>query len=81
MPRRAGAQHMDRKIEVKFDEFGWEALTELARREGVSMEELVLHATMYYLADVDSERFSHRVSRSPGRRDPSVPADEVRRQA
>jgi hypothetical protein len=76
-----GGQHMDRKIEVEFDEFGWEALTELARREGVSIEELVRHAAMYYLADVDSERFSHRVPRFPGPRDRGVPADEVRRQA
>ena len=74
-------QHMDRRIDVEFDEFGWEALTELARREGVSIEELVRHAAMYYLADVDRERFSHRVPRFPARRDPGVPADEVRRQA
>jgi hypothetical protein len=72
---------MDRRIDVEFDEFGWEALTELARREGVSIEELVRHAAMYYLADVDRERFSHRVPRSPRPRDPGVPADEVRRQA
>jgi hypothetical protein len=72
---------MDRKVEVEFDKFGWEALTELARREGVSVAELVHHAAMYYLADADRERFAHRLPRSAAQPDPSVPADEVRGQA
>jgi Ribbon-helix-helix protein, copG family len=71
---------MDRKIEVEFDEFGWEALTELARREGVSIEELVRHAAMYYLADADRDRFSHHVRRDERSPDPTASGDEVRRQ-
>ena len=40
---------------------GWQALNDEARRQGVTLEELVVHAAMYYLADADSERFSRRV--------------------
>ena len=68
---------MASKVEVEFDEFGWEALTDEARRQGVTIEELVVYAAMYYLADADRERFSHRVPRGPGG---GVPADQARRQ-
>lgn len=64
------------RVEVEFDEFGWETLTDEARRQGVTVEELVVHAAMYYLADADRERFSHRVPRGPGS---SVSPDEARR--
>ena len=57
---------MASKVEVEFDEFGWEALTDEAQRQGVTVEELVVHAAMYYLADADRERYSRRVPRSPG---------------
>jgi hypothetical protein len=67
---------MASKVEVEFDEFGWEALTDEARRQGVTIEELVVHAAMYYLADADRERFSHRVPRGRASR---VPTDEPRR--
>jgi hypothetical protein len=65
------------RVEVEFDEFGWEVLTDEAHRQGVTVEELVVHAAMYYLADADHGRFSHRVPRGPGRR---VLADKARRQ-
>jgi len=62
-------------IEVTFDEFGWRALTDEARRQGVTVEELVVHAAMYYVADRDSARFSRRVlPRLHG----SASADELR---
>jgi hypothetical protein len=70
---------MDRKVEVEFDQFGWEALTEQARREGVSIGELVFHAAMYYLADADRGRFAHRVPRAPRTPDPSLSGEESRR--
>jgi len=72
---------MDRKVEVEFDEFGWEALTDLSQRQGVSIEELVRHAAMYYLADADRERFSHRVPRGGRSADQTVSADEAQRKA
>jgi hypothetical protein len=70
--------YMACKVEVEFDEFGWEALTDEARRQGVTLEELVVHAAMYYLADADRERFAHRVPRGRGGR---VLADKAPRQA
>jgi hypothetical protein len=66
------------RVEVEFDEFGWEALTDEAQRQGVTVEELVVHAAMYYLADADRGRFSHRVPRGSGGR---VLADKARRLA
>jgi hypothetical protein len=48
-------------VEVPFGDFGWELLQDQARRAGVSVEILVFHATMYYLADVHRGRFAHAV--------------------
>jgi hypothetical protein len=50
-----------RRVAVEFDEFGWSALVAEAARQDVSPEELVAHATMYYLSDVDSGRAAARV--------------------
>jgi len=80
IPTGAGTHHMDRKVEIEFDEFGWEALTDLARRQSVSIEELVRHAAMYYLADADSGRVSHRVPRGARSADQPV-SDEAPREA
>jgi hypothetical protein len=49
-------------VEVEFDEFGWELITAEAERQGVSVEEVVKHAALYFLADVDSGRFATRIS-------------------
>jgi hypothetical protein len=54
---------MPRKVEVTFDEFGWEALADEAKRQDVTVEDLVKHAAMYYLSEADRERISHRVLR------------------
>jgi hypothetical protein len=70
---------MPHKVEVTFDEFGWQALTDEAKRQGVTIEELLVHAAMYYLADADRERLSRRVLRGPGRPHSSASADELRR--
>ena len=70
---------MASKVEVEFDEFGWEALTWQARRQRVSIEELLVHAAMYYLADADRLRLSHRVPSDRPSPEPSGSADEVRR--
>jgi hypothetical protein len=60
---------MTHKVEVEFSAFGWEILTEEAGRAGASIDELVLHATMHYLAGADHGHLSHRV---PRRRPPSL---------
>jgi hypothetical protein len=46
---------------LEFDGFGFSNLCAEAQRQGVSMDELLVHAAMYYLADRDSGRTAHRV--------------------
>ncbi|HEY7629795.1 MAG TPA: hypothetical protein VH817_03800 [Thermoleophilaceae bacterium] len=50
---------MPHKVEVGFDDFGWEALKREAELRGVTIEELIYHAAIYYLAG-DREKLSHR---------------------
>jgi hypothetical protein len=47
------------------DAFAWETVEEESARLGVSAEELVAFAVLYYLADVDSGRVARRITRSP----------------
>jgi hypothetical protein len=67
-------------VTVEFDEFGWQSLVEEAERQDVPVEELVLHASMYYLSDLHSGRAAAKIfnrslrpvrppRRSPGRGD------------
>jgi hypothetical protein len=48
-------------ITVAFDDFGWSALRDEAHNQGISVEELVVHAAMYYLSDLDSGRIAGQV--------------------
>jgi hypothetical protein len=50
-----------RTVVVEFDPFGWELLTAEAERQGVSVEAVVRHATMYLIADRDSGRVAQHV--------------------
>jgi hypothetical protein len=50
-------------ITVAFDNFGWSALQDEARSQGISVEELVVHAAMYYLSDLDTGRVARQVLR------------------
>jgi hypothetical protein len=45
------------------DEFAWEAIQHESTRLGVSEEELVAYAVLYYLADIDSGRIARRIPR------------------
>lgn len=54
---------MGHRIEIELDEFGWSALSREALRQGISREELLKHAVMYYLADLDSGRIVRRAPR------------------
>ena len=47
------------------DEFGWQALQAESARLGVPEEEVVRHALLYYLADLDSGRIARRVPPEP----------------
>jgi hypothetical protein len=69
---------MPRKVEVTFDEFGWEALTGEAKRQDVTVEDLVEHAAMYYLSEPDRERLSHRVLRDGQDQGPDVSVEGFR---
>lgn len=55
----------ERSVSVRLQGFAWEAVEEESARLGVSVEEFVAYATLYYLADVDSGRISRRISGSP----------------
>ena len=56
-------------MEVVFDDFGWEALSREAKLQGITVEELVYHAAIYYLA-----RERPEVARRPPR--PPEPPEE-----
>jgi hypothetical protein len=43
---------------VQLDDATWDALSGEARHQGVTLEQLALHAVMYYLADLDSGRLA-----------------------
>ena len=63
-----------RQVTIAFDEFGYTELESLAERQGVTIEELVAHAAMYYLADADSGRMAAKVpQRDSGRAVASQP--------
>jgi hypothetical protein len=49
------------RVEVEFQEFGWTALNEAALRQGVTLEELLQYAAMYYLAQGEPETISHKI--------------------
>ncbi|HWY90655.1 MAG TPA: hypothetical protein VNY31_08290 [Solirubrobacteraceae bacterium] len=56
---------MKRSLGLRLDEFAWEAIQHESTSLGVSEEELIAYAVLYYLADVDSGRVARRISRSP----------------
>jgi hypothetical protein len=51
---------------VEFDSFASARLDEEAASQGVTVEELVRHAVMYYLADLDSGRPATRATPAAG---------------
>jgi hypothetical protein len=66
-PRSGEAQneHTERRVTLTLEGFAWETLDEEAAREGVTTDELITFAALYYLADVDSGRIARRITRSP----------------
>ncbi|MGD0455634.1 MAG: hypothetical protein ABSB69_18770 [Solirubrobacteraceae bacterium] len=49
-----------RELALGLDNFGWEAIAQESARLGVSEEELIAFAVLYYLADLDSGRVARR---------------------
>jgi hypothetical protein len=78
--RYAAKQIVGHHVKVEFDEFGWELVSEEAARQGVTVEELVRHAAVHFVAERDSDRLSGRADifkRWTGQSD--KPADPGRR--
>ena len=62
----AGARRARRtELAVPLDEFGAQALSEEAARQGVPVEQLAAHAVSYYLADLDSGRITRKAAPRP----------------
>ena len=60
---------MGRRVWIDLGDFAQEAAEAEARRQGVTLEELLEHAVLYYLADLDAGRIAARVfPRREGRR-------------
>jgi hypothetical protein len=53
-------------VTLRLERFTWEAIDEKTAASGVSTEDFLAFATLYYLADIDSGRIAQRISRSPG---------------
>ena len=64
-PAKGRAMPVKRKLALQLDEFAWEAIQHESTRLGVSEEELIGFAIVYYLADIDSGRIARRI---PGSR-------------
>jgi Domain of unknown function (DUF4383) len=47
-----------KRVRVELEDFAWEALRREADEYGISVEELVAYASLYYLADRDSGRIT-----------------------
>jgi hypothetical protein len=56
-----GSNPKTARIEVELGEFGWERLTAEAERQNVAIEDLAMHAIMYYLSDLDAGRVAREV--------------------
>lgn len=61
---REGAR-AERSLTLRLESFAWESIDEESERLGVSVEDFVSFATLYYLADIDSGRLARRITRSP----------------
>lgn len=66
-PAAPRAGEGERSIAVPMDDFTRKAAAEESARLGVSVEELVAFAVLYYLADVDSGRIARQILGRPRR--------------
>ncbi|MGA2319437.1 MAG: hypothetical protein ABSG95_01670 [Solirubrobacteraceae bacterium] len=57
--------HEGHALNLRLDGFTWETIEQESARLGVSAEDLIGFAVLYYLADVDSGRVARRITRSP----------------
>jgi hypothetical protein len=66
------AAREEHTVTLPLDGFAWDALDEEAAREGLTVEQVIGFAVLYYLADHDSGRIARRISASPIGADPHV---------
>jgi hypothetical protein len=53
-------------LNVRLDDATWAALEEEAERQGVTPEALAVHATLYFVADLDSGRLAEALAEALG---------------
>jgi hypothetical protein len=58
---KPGGRRMPREIRFEVSRDCWQRLESEAGRQGVSLERLLEHAAMLYLADIDSGRIANRL--------------------
>jgi hypothetical protein len=66
---------VDHSVTLRLGGFAWDAIEQESARQGVSVEEMLAFAVMYYLADADSGRIAREISRSPYGANPLTPED------
>jgi hypothetical protein len=66
-PAGGGRQDVraERSLTLRLGGFAWEAIEEQSGGMGVSVEDFIAFAVLYYLADIDSGRVARQISRSP----------------
>jgi hypothetical protein len=62
-PSRSEREGSSHRATIELSDFAWTALSTEAERQDVPLEDLLTHAALYYLADLDSGRVAARVFR------------------
>lgn len=70
--RETSRSRQSRQLRLDLSEFAWQAIEQESVRLGVTKEELVGFAVLYYLADLDSGRIARRIPAGL----PSAPASQ-----
>jgi hypothetical protein len=58
---KPGGRRIEREIRLELARDHWEALESEAGRQGIPMERLLEHASLFYIADLDSGRVAERI--------------------
>jgi hypothetical protein len=61
-----GAGKRSMRLDIDLDADSWRGLDAEAKRQQVPVEALVVHAILYFLADLDSGRVSQRILEDDG---------------
>jgi len=58
---KRGGRGIEREIRLEVNRDRWKGLEDEARRQGIPLERLLEHASLFYIADVDSGRVAERI--------------------